>query len=98
VLVLLEVGGRVMEEGLRERTTIRWPGLERMEVMRERPMPEDVPVTNQTAFSGRVGFGWAMLLASATPFFVMVFRYAIFSNDQGDKLIELNVLRVWVKI
>ena len=46
VLDALEEGGSWMEEGLRERATMRWLGCEdRIAVMRERPMPEDVPVT-----------------------------------------------------
>lgn len=52
VLASLDVDGRVIVDGVRERMTMRWPGVERIEEMREKPMPVEAPVTNQTALLG----------------------------------------------
>jgi hypothetical protein len=53
VFAPLEVSGRMIADGVRERTTMRWPGIERTDYMRENPMPDEQPVTNHTAFGGR---------------------------------------------
>lgn len=42
-----------MVDGLRESTAIRCPGV--AEEMRDKPIPDEVPVKSQTAFSGRIG-------------------------------------------
>lgn len=50
-----------MVDRLRESTTIQRPGVERTEEIRDKPMPDEVPVTSQTAFSGSIRLELVML-------------------------------------